>query len=271
MSINVSGNVLSTSGFTSSGEIINYPDIVTDGLILWLDAGHNASYINSSNYYDCGYGCQYYASSPGCTNCNTQIKDMSGFGNDGTFQAGTVVTYTGATGGAMFFDGVDNYVQFPIPSTATSSVTIQVWVNVVLGRKGCFMKIGSGCNGYAIGIGNGNQSTAGNNIIGIFPCIRWIDTATSYGSNGWKLVTMIIDASGVPSIYLNDTLIGSYTGTTMAAPTTYGYLGRSVGDEASASDRAYTGDISTAFMYNKILSLAEIRQNYNAGRRRYGV
>jgi len=76
MGIIVGGNSMS-GHFNYVGESQNTPNIVTDSLTFWLDPGNDASYRNSSNYYDCGYGCQYYASNPGCTNCNTQIKDMS--------------------------------------------------------------------------------------------------------------------------------------------------------------------------------------------------
>jgi hypothetical protein len=95
MGIIIGGNTIS-GNFNNLGESLNTPNISTNGLRLHLDAGNNESYINSSNYYDCGYGCQYYSSNPGCTNCSTQWKDISGYGNDwgiaGTYR-GTHFTY----------------------------------------------------------------------------------------------------------------------------------------------------------------------------------
>ena len=139
MSINVNNNVISSTGFNSSGEILNTPLVVTDGLILWLDAGNNASYINSSNYYDCGYGCQYYSSDPGCINCNTQWKDMSGNGYDGTFYNGAVVQYDNV-GGTVYFDGINDYVTVyggvsndtyawtPNNTVGSTTFTMEIWI-----------------------------------------------------------------------------------------------------------------------------------------------
>jgi hypothetical protein len=105
MSVNLSGNIISSTGFDTAGNILNSQNIVTDGLVLWLDAGNLASYNyvagTGAGYYDCGYGCQYYASNPGCTNCNTQIKDMSGFGNDMPLNNGASVIYDN-TGGYIY-------------------------------------------------------------------------------------------------------------------------------------------------------------------------
>ena len=93
MGIILGGNNLSGTNFNTQGEIPTTPTVVTDGLVLWLDAGNLDSYINTSaNYYDCGYGCQYYSSNPGCTNCNTQWKDMSGNGADGSLVNGPTVS-----------------------------------------------------------------------------------------------------------------------------------------------------------------------------------
>ena len=53
MGIILGGNTLSGTTFNTIGEIANTPNVITDGLVLWIDAGNNYSYINSPNYYDC--------------------------------------------------------------------------------------------------------------------------------------------------------------------------------------------------------------------------
>ena len=59
------------------------PRIVTDGLVLHLDAGNRKSYPLSGN----------------------TIYDLSGNGYDGTFGASTAApTFTSANGGALNFD-----------------------------------------------------------------------------------------------------------------------------------------------------------------------
>ena len=152
MSINVNSNIISSTGFNTSGDILNSPSVITDGLTLWLDAGNNASYMNSSSYYDCGYGCQYYASDPGCTNCNTQIKDMSGYGNDGTFVNSTTVGYDN-TGGYLNFNGSDKYV-------VTNGTPSSLQGNPNLTVSGFFRRKGDTIQKGVWGIG-GNVSNEG--------------------------------------------------------------------------------------------------------------
>ena len=72
------------------------PRIITDGLVLCLDAGNSKSYPGSG----------------------TTWTDLSGNGNTGTLTNGP--TYSN---GAIVFDGVDDYVQF----TSTSVQTVCFW------------------------------------------------------------------------------------------------------------------------------------------------
>ena len=61
--------------------------IVTDGLVLRLDAGNRNSYPGSG----------------------TTWTDLSGNGNNGTLSA-TSIGYNSANGGSLVFDGTDDYV-----------------------------------------------------------------------------------------------------------------------------------------------------------------
>jgi hypothetical protein len=138
MGIILGGNTLTGTNFNSLGETPPTPNIITNNLVIYLDAGNASSYINSSNYYDCGYGCQYYSSNPGCTSCNSQWKDMSGYGNDGTFYNGASVVYSDtAPGGAVYFDGANDNVRH---SSSTYNrvngdpMTVSVWMRP--GRNG---------------------------------------------------------------------------------------------------------------------------------------
>lgn len=224
------------------------PAIVTSGLTMCLDAGNPRSY-------------------PGT---GTSIKDATNIYGASTMNS---VTYNSSNGGVFnFVQASGTYVAMPLLTTSIVSQTFSCWAYVTLGTYGTIFETGSG-TGYALGIGNNYFTAAdpGNNIVGLFPVIRWISTGVSYGSTGWKFVTMSLDASSVPSIYLNDALVGTYTGAAPLAPTTNSYLGRNIGDEGSATDRAFNGNINGVLFYNRQLSLAEITQNYNATRSRYGV
>ena len=78
---------------------------------------------------------------------------------------------------------------------------------------------------------------------------------------------MVMDGSSVPSIYLNDTLVGAYPGTAPVTPQANIYVGANIGD----GTRHFAGDISQALIYNKALTSIEIKQNFEATRGRFGI
>lgn len=214
--------------------------IVKDSLALFLEAPDKTSYPSS--------GTTWY--------------DLSGNNRHATLYNGTV-----KVGDNFEFDGSTKYAAGTIPTTSTTSMSVCLVVNITGGtNSGCFFKLGSNAAGIALGIGSGTMEGVGTNIIGLFPAIRWIPTTTSLGS-GLKMVSMTVSSSGVPSIYLNGALVGTYPGTNMSAPSGTYNLGRCIGDEGTG--RQYQGGISSVLFYNKELTLAEIQQNYLAFQGRY--
>ena len=221
------------------------PRIVTDGLVLALDAGNTKSYPGSGASW----------------------SDLSGNGNNGTLE--NDVGYTADNGGSLTFDGSDEYATGNI-TLGITNVSINCWVNIsTTSKKGAFLKVGGGTTGYAIGVGNDTMDSNGNEILGLFPTARWIDTNINYGT-GWKYVTLVLNASSVPSIYVNSILIGSYSGTNPVSPTSFYYIGRNIGDEPQGA-RAFNGNIAQVSIYNRALSTAEVTQNFNALRGRFGI
>jgi len=71
------------------------PPIITNGLVLCLDAADRNSYPGSG----------------------TTWTDLSGRGNTGTLTNGP--TYSSSNGGSIVFDGVDDYIQFSTVSVQT--------------------------------------------------------------------------------------------------------------------------------------------------------
>jgi hypothetical protein len=255
MGIILGGNTLS-GNFNNSGESQNTPNVVTNGLVLWLDAGNSVSFKNSSDYYDCGYGCQYYSSNPGCTNCNTQWKDISGYGNDwskvGTYNS-THFTYNSQSQSRSASSDW----------ATTSERTIDTWFYPVSGgiNIGCcetifgqywfrFFMIGQ--NIYTmIGFATGGTYTyqhpaytisydTWHHVVGIRrgnDYIIWIDGVEMYNST-----------------------FGS--GLSLYDPTGTYYI----------SNNSHSNvRIASAKIYNRGLTNEEIVQNFNAGRQRFGV
>jgi len=260
MGIILGGNNLVGTNFSTLGDTPSTPSVITDGLVLWLDAGDSSSYLNSSNYYDCGYGCQYYSSNPGCTNCNTKWKDLSGNGNDGTIQNGTPISYSNGNGGHFAF-GASNYgIQIANSSSLInlktsqggSGITTLVWAKST-GGTGAWRKL----------IGHGD----GENYIDLYqnPSGYW---AQECGS------TLYVDGVnyGNGSYYMPGTGWHQWGATnsnsgTLSNPTQL----LTVGNEPNLTSYPWIGDIAIVQIYNRILTTDEILQNYNNGRQRFGV
>jgi hypothetical protein len=271
MGIILGGNTLS-GNFSNIGNSQNTSNVVTDGLVLWLDAGNNGSYINSANYYDCGYGCQYYSSNPGCTNCNTQWKDISGNGNDATMSSSSMINYS-LYGGSMNFNG-SNYGNIPYSSTMDFSAaqTICMWIKPGSGSTGQRRNLhdqayaGSGTLthepgteiNYYFGTGGGNNSP-------------YVGIGSGFGVNTNELAFITVTRSQSQNIcrwYKNgvkytDTNAGGYssvTNSTNPIRIGLGYTGQ-----------YYLGDIYTVMVYNKFFTDDEVMQNFNNGRQRFGI
>jgi hypothetical protein len=249
----ISGATSSTYSTTSlaNNDIINVScstvsNIVNDNtLALCLDAGNATSYS--------GTGTTWY--------------DISGNNKNATLTSDQ--SFSSGEGGSIQFNGGQNAVSIPLASANTTNVTIQTWVYLDANTKGPFFKNGTN-NGYLFGTGSGgHEFGVGNKATMLFAGARWITTTTNFGY-GWKLVTMVINSSGVPSLYINNTLVpGTYTGNNALTPTTGTYLGRNVGDD-DVNWPKFNGKMASVYFYTKALSQSEINQNYDALATRFG-
>ena len=113
-------------------------------------------------------------------------------------------------------------------------------------------------------MGSGSFDSNGNEIIALFANVRWVTTSTNY-STGWKFVTLILNASSVPSIYVGSTLIGTYSGSNPITPTTNAFIG------AAGASRYFNGNIAQAIAYNRALSATEVQSNFDVTKGRYGL
>jgi hypothetical protein len=266
MSIIIGGNTLDANDLNPSGNTVNVPNVVTRDLILWLDAGNNSSYINSSNYYDCGYGCMYYSSNPGCTNCNTQIKDMSGFGHDGTFNGGMGISQTAGGGGSMLFDGINDYVN--ITSTAllnpnSGVISVGAWFYSTETGSENDRIIFNKENEYELSAGGGFVSYA------FRPNWAWVGR-TAFNLNQWYYTMVTYDQS-FQRLYLNGVEVYSAALSGAIGDSYTNDLRIGARGAPGASSSHFKGYIAAVHVYNRSLSSAEVLQNYNNGRIRFGV
>lgn len=263
MAISIGGNVLGAEDFSPTGTTVHPPELVTTNINLWLDSANDYSYKNTSNYYDCGYGCQYYSSNPGCQNCNVLWRDMSGFGNDATIQAGAAVSYLEGNGSVEFNSAsggqCNNDTLYP-----SGPRSYFIWINYKnLNGTGGYALTGTqdGASYTYIGISSGGlgyfYAGAGNN------CGNFNYTFTA---NRWFYKGFTLDSSGVARLYVNGDLVQTFNGVGVGGtPTNQFYIGCVNGQHFMDAF------IPAVHMYTKSLTQEEITQNYNNGRVRFRI
>jgi hypothetical protein len=229
------------------------PDIVTSGLTLNLDAGNPYSY------------------SPLNTGSTTWVDTTY------TTTGGTLINGTSYSGGTMVFDGTDDYVQVGTSAVVNESLpfTVSFWMKLtelVNGKTAPFIfKTNSGAN-FILIFGENSSQYKGTVLIvpGASAAVK-TDTNTSFFLNNWVNITVTYNGLGAttPSnyvIYENTVLKNQNTGVGGVADprvnTIFGYLN---------SGNVMKGNVSLMQIYNRALSQAEITQNFNATRGRYGV
>jgi hypothetical protein len=221
---------------------VHSPKIVTDGLVLSLDAGNVKSYPGSGTVW----------------------TDKSGFVNNGTLVNG--VGYTSSFNGSLVFDGTNDYVTvLNNPVLSTMSVSVWVRIQTVTANKYIFNKlptVGNNSN-YGLNIHSGGQTLNISSYNG--------STSSEFNSsykpvvNTWFNVVALYNSSS-SAIYINNNL------------NTSGYIapvnsGTRIDIGANPLGILYpiNADIATFQVYNKVLSQAEITQNFNALRGRFGI
>ena len=226
-----------------------------DQIKVWVNAGINNSAIVSN-----GLKLNLDASNPGSySGTGNTWYDLSGNNNHATLNNSP--TYDAASG-SIVTNGTNQYLAVPLFNNSITNVTMQTWVYINTPSKGVFIANGDG-NGYNTGIGNYFEND-GSSATMLFSNKRWIsNTGGIIYTSGWHLVTMVLNGSSTPFIYIDNALQGSssgYPGEAPITPTGYLTLGAIPGD----GGRYYAGKFAAAYFYDRALSLAEIQQNYNA-------
>ena len=219
------------------------PRIVTDGLVLCLDAASKRSY-------------------PGT---GTTWTDLKG-GNNGTLTNGP--TFDADNGGSIVFDGGDDRVDCTSPPEidSISEITMIAWVRY--SGIGYFPKImsrghqngtdflrGSNNDYLYFYYANGVQATDSDYFSGTTGSINL--------SSGW--ICVAVTSGSVVKFYKNSDLVytsGSVTTNTGTGSTLV--LGNRPG-----GGRNFNGKMSVAMVYNRVLSADEILQNYLSTKERY--
>lgn len=220
------------------------------GLLLHLDAGNKSSYP--------GTGATW--------------KDLSGNGYNATLVHSP--TYSAANGGILSFDGSNDYAYTTAtPFTANSDYTIQIW-----------QKNTESTNRIGILFTNKEywNSGEGVHILNITsPLIFYSMTRTNSGSQeagfgitlpatSWTLIT-VKRASNLYYTYRDTTVVRNGASITGTITDQYNYFSIAGRGSGGVPTYAWPGKIGQILVYQRALSAAEILQNYNATKGRFGL
>jgi hypothetical protein len=245
MPLNISGSVINSS----IARTLNYKSIVTRGIIFQADAGAPDSYPETG------------------TTANSLVGGYSGTLVNG-------VGYSTSNGGTWTFDGTNDYIEFTGTDAilnGLSSATLSFWTNVT--RSNTFDQLagwrtGGGGMEFFILLLDGGGATVNTEArvttTGGGPWDINVPFQSYFGS--WVNIAFVV-SSNRTDLYFNGSNVGSNTNKTGTFNSSVGplYLG---GYAATFPSQA---NIANVIAYNRALAAAEITQNFNAQRGRFGI
>lgn len=230
----------------------NYsPKIVTDGLVLYLDAANTRSYVSGS----------------------TTWTDLSRSGINGTLVNGP--TFSSTNGGSIVFDGSNDYVATNLGTlrslTGTRS-TLNIWFRTINSStrqvlladwdsSGALETARLEVSGFNI-----SSNRVGGTINGVSNSTP-VQSTTSIQNNTWYWVTILYNGTNT-QLYLNGQLEQSLVTTERGSDSTGNVV---IGRAGNFNAFYWNGNIAQIQIYNRALSATEIRQNYNATKTRFGL
>jgi hypothetical protein len=232
-----------TTGKISEGSII------TTNLLLHLDSGKSRSYRGGNIWYDISSQCAH-----------------------GIFVNGPIYSPTETSGGAVTFDGTNDYIRISKFNTLpTSQITCEAWINPTEPVSTGTVRGGviSATNTMYLGLFNSADGGSTHSL-------HWANTTNSsrpssadgnIPNNVWSHIVGTWDGS-TSRAYVNGIEVWSLaqTGTIDAATYVVGTYGSGLVDGL----HNFQGQIAIARIYSIGLSGAQVLQNYNTQKYRFG-
>jgi hypothetical protein len=222
------------------------PNIIDDGLVLYLDAGNRKSYPGSG----------------------TTWFDKSGRGNNGTLINGP--TFNTGELGSVVFDGTNDYVDLGVTnlSTTLSSLTLNVFLKIIkLNTKQAIISsyTSSPQGGWGIELLANNTL----NFFGFSNTTTFTDVQTpqTYTLNQILNICCVFGNSTF-IIYVNGVQSGLKPGVSTIYRTSTIRLGIT---PLAAALIPFQGNMYQTSIYNRALSAQEVLQNYNATKGRFNL
>lgn len=218
---------------------MNYgPKIVRSGLVLALDAADKKSYSGSG----------------------TAWNDLSGNNRTGVLTNGP--TFSSSKGGAIVFDGTNDCVVVDSNASilSTTAYTKTVWFYTTAYVNNNIIS-GGNSGQHAFWLAGSNKLNSGHNG-------NWstIVSTTTISLNTWYYGAVTFNTTSGWVLYVN-----GVQEATNGSATTFNGNGEILIGAFSTGNFVFQGNIASVVVYNRVLSAAEIRQNFNATRGRFGI
>ena len=223
---------------------------------------------NIQHFFRRNGGGNIYVTNVSYFKLETTWTDLSGNGNTGTLVNG--VGYSASNRGALTFDGVDDGVN--IPHNSNIDIRNQITIE-------CLFYL----NSFTAGGPYTDRSTlitkaysyymsigpSGKIDVYFYGTGGYFSSNSSVNLNQWTHVVVTFNGSTI-NWYINSIIDKSLSQSGTITPERNGDLG--IGRELFENyGRGMNGRISNAKIYNRALSAAEISQNFNALRGRFGL
>ena len=232
--------------------------LVTTNLILQLDAGNTSSYSGTG----------------------TTWSDLSGNNNNFTLNNASAYNSTGPK--YMNFGGSYGAAYTATDITLSNYVTYMVWTRVLSTTTDwrTLTRANAGSQNHHVIFEYNSYRLGMYNNSGLYTPLAYNDSGflqtnlPNYGTSNWAcLYWRFAPVSPYYQFGYNDTP-GTIRGTANTTGAQYGATGfGSIGayNANSGSPSQFWGDISMFLAYNRVLTNAELLQNFNATRSRYGI
>jgi len=216
------------------------PKIITDGLVLALDAANPKSYSGTGTVWN----------------------DLSGNSNNGTLINGP--TFDSGDNGSIVFDGVNDYVATTIPTSSAFSFCMFVNKNTAPIVNECFISTLGNNNRFQFNRSSSSFSWRYRVFDGSYS--NFTSASNYINLNTWYHITVTYNESTV-NFYKNSIFTDTFTSVSL-----YGGFGSTVWVGGNLVNNVYfNGTIANTQIYNRALSAQEVLQNYNATKSRYGL
>jgi hypothetical protein len=237
------------------------PKLVTNGLVLYLDAGNVESYEPNTPSWN----------------------DLSGNGNTGTIVG--EIGYSSANGGSIDFDNTGDYITINDSNSLdlTTALTLSLWFN-----RGDLLTLPVGDQHNLFIKGHSELPPPGdvlNYVIKVTGVYAWTDSggntistssppSGTFLANQWYNLVITHVSGSTPIPYLNGVIRTNWTAVNPSNPLQANtYRATISGDVERPSDKGATfnGKIALIQLYNRALTQAEVSQNFYAFRGRFGL